>query len=159
MQPRTEGRQRCLSFQLSVDPRTRVYQYRDYLGNTVHHFDVPGKHLELQIVAEALVEMSLRPSFRSDWRLRPGTSSIALGHRRLLGNDDAQPVRAAHDALLSSIEPLQRPASRRSARFLRELNASIYNWFDYVPKATRVDSPIDHAIETRRASARISRTS
>ena len=34
--------------------------------------------------------------------------------------------------------------------FLRELNESIFNWFDYVPKATHVDSPIDHAIETRR---------
>ena len=44
MHPRTEGGQRCLSFQLSVDPRTRVYEYRDYLGNMVHHFDVPGQH-------------------------------------------------------------------------------------------------------------------
>jgi transglutaminase-like putative cysteine protease len=34
--------------------------------------------------------------------------------------------------------------------FLRELNESIYTWFDYVPKATHVDSPIDQAIETRR---------
>src|SRR5207248_956243 len=33
--------------------------------------------------------------------------------------------------------------------FLRELNESIYTWFDYVPKATHVDSPIEHAIETR----------
>jgi len=41
MQPRSDGPQRCLSFQLSVHPRRRVYSYRDYLGNTVHHFDVP----------------------------------------------------------------------------------------------------------------------
>ena len=58
MHPRTEGAQRCLSFQLSVDPRTRVYEYRDYLGNMVHHFDVPGQHRELTIVAEALVEIA-----------------------------------------------------------------------------------------------------
>ena len=32
--------------------------------------------------------------------------------------------------------------------FLRQLNHDIYEWFDYVPKSTRVDSPIDHAIET-----------
>ena len=43
MHPRTEGFQRCLSFQLSVDPRARVNVYRDYLGNSVHHFDVPGE--------------------------------------------------------------------------------------------------------------------
>jgi transglutaminase-like putative cysteine protease len=31
--------------------------------------------------------------------------------------------------------------------FLRELNGAIYDWFEYVPKSRRVDSPIDHAIE------------
>ena len=30
-----------------------------------------------------------------------------------------------------------------------ELNALLYQWFDYVPKSTRVDSPIDHALEVR----------
>src|SRR5580658_1002167 len=61
MHPRTDGAQRSLSFQLSVDPRTQVYSYRDYLGNTVHHFDVPGKHMKLRIIAEALVEMQETP--------------------------------------------------------------------------------------------------
>src|SRR6516162_3548708 len=57
MHPRTEGGQRCLSFQLTVDPRAQVNWYRDYLGNSVHHFDVPGQHKELAVLAEALVEM------------------------------------------------------------------------------------------------------
>src|SRR5271165_3789220 len=57
MQPRTEGTQRCLNFQLSVLPRARVAWYRDYLSNTVHHFDVPGQHRQLVIVAEALVDV------------------------------------------------------------------------------------------------------
>ena len=61
MHPRTDGARRSLSFQLSVDPRTQVYSYRDYLGNTVHHFDVPGKHMRLRIVAEALVEVQSPP--------------------------------------------------------------------------------------------------
>ena len=41
-------------------PRTRVASYRDYLGNTVHHFDVPGQHRQLIIVAEALVDVGRR---------------------------------------------------------------------------------------------------
>src|SRR4051794_37300084 len=69
MHPRTEGGQRCLSFQLSVDPRTRMYEYRDYLGNSVHHFDVPGKHRELKIVAEALIEIETAPELPE--RLEP----------------------------------------------------------------------------------------
>ena len=33
---------------------------------------------------------------------------------------------------------------------LKELNQAIYEWFEYVPKSTRVDSPIDEAIESRK---------
>src|ERR1700736_5806440 len=57
MQPRSDGPQRCLTFQLTVHPRARVQFYRDYLGNTVHHFDVPGGHKQLAIVADALVDV------------------------------------------------------------------------------------------------------
>ena len=33
---------------------------------------------------------------------------------------------------------------------LRQLNAAIHHHFDYTPKATRVDSPIDEALHTRK---------
>ena len=43
------------------------------------------------------------------------------------------------------------PPSRRSAVLLRQLNASLYHWFDYVPRSTRhVNSPIDEALESRK---------
>ena len=32
---------------------------------------------------------------------------------------------------------------------LREINGLLYNYFNYVPRSTRVDSPIDEAIESR----------
>ena len=72
-QPRTEYHQRCLSFDLLVSPKTRVMSYRDYLGNTIHHFTVPGKHTQLQIIAESRVETSPPPSLpdrlpESAWR-------------------------------------------------------------------------------------------
>src|ERR1043166_1424252 len=61
MHPRTEGSQRCLSFGLAVKPRTRVMSYHDYLGNAVHHFDIPGHHTQLTITAEATVEIGAPP--------------------------------------------------------------------------------------------------
>ncbi len=42
MHPRSEGNQHCLTFQLAVSPRARVFSYRDYLGNNTHYFDVAG---------------------------------------------------------------------------------------------------------------------
>jgi len=151
MHPRTEGGQRCLSFQLSVDPRTRVYEYRDYLGNSVHHFDVPGHHRELKIVAEALVEIEPAPELPDSlepaaWDELDRQAAAGDYWEMLMPSQFAQP----NEALLSLIEPLRVRRRDDPLGFLRELNAAIYDWFEYVPKATRVDSPIDHAIEVRK---------
>src|SRR6185436_11696862 len=61
MQPRAEGAQRCLKFDLITQPRARILGYRDYLGNVVHHFDIPGKHSQLKITAESTVEIAATP--------------------------------------------------------------------------------------------------
>src|ERR1700709_2146192 len=57
MHPRTEQTHRCLTFHLSVSPRCGVFSFRDHLANQVHHFDIPGPHGQLVIVAESLVEV------------------------------------------------------------------------------------------------------
>ncbi len=151
MHPRTEGGQRCLSFQLSVEPRTRVYEYRDYLGNTVHHFDVPGHHRELKIVAEALVEIEPAPEppdglEPSAWDDLDAQAAAGDYWEMLMPSQFAQPT----EALFGLIESLGVQRRGDPLRFLRELNSAVYEWFEYVPKATRVDSPIDHAIEVRK---------
>jgi transglutaminase-like putative cysteine protease len=42
---------------VTVTPRSGVRSYRDYLGNVVHHFDVPSAHRQLTIVAETMVDV------------------------------------------------------------------------------------------------------
>src|SRR5436190_6043193 len=56
MQPRSDGPQRCVRFGLSTTPSARVRMYGDPEGNTVHHFNIPGRHTRLIVTAEALVE-------------------------------------------------------------------------------------------------------
>ncbi len=151
MHPRTELNQRCLSFQLSVDPRTRVHAYRDYLGNSVHHFNVPGKHLGLRILAESRVELAPAPELPES--LAPDAWDEV---DRLCAAGDywemLVPSHFAHgseplEALIRQLD-VQRRADPLT--FLRELNTAVYSWFEYVPKSTRVDSPIEHAIEARK---------
>src|SRR5258708_12080781 len=57
MQPRSDEGQRCLSFSLDVRPAAAVMQYRDFLGNIVHHFDIAGSHSELTVKAQSLVDV------------------------------------------------------------------------------------------------------
>src|SRR5580693_7417846 len=61
MHPRSDAQQRCLTFHLSVSPRCRIFNFRDHLGNHVHHFDIPVQHEQLVIVAESLVEIQNIP--------------------------------------------------------------------------------------------------
>lgn len=151
MHPRTEGTQRCLSFQLSVDPRARVNSYRDYLGNSVHHFDVPGRHQQLRILSEALVEVDPPPVLPA--RLRPDAwrdldREVAEGdYWEML--ESSQFVRPT-DALEGLIRDLKIERREDPLTFLKELSSDLYAWFEYAPKSTSVDSPIDHAIETRK---------
>ncbi|MBA2602666.1 MAG: transglutaminase family protein, partial [Acidobacteria bacterium] len=44
MHPRTETTQRCFTFQLSVNPKARIFAFVDHMGNHVHHFDLPAHH-------------------------------------------------------------------------------------------------------------------
>lgn len=150
MHPRNEGAQRCTTFQLSVSPRARVSWYRDYLGNTVHHFDVPGHHRKLLIVAESVVDM--RPAPHLPWALHPNAwndldSQVGAEDywEMLMPSTFARP--SSNLAELAASLGVQRRGDPLS--LLRELNASLYHWFDYRPKTTRVDSPIDEALDNR----------
>ena len=99
MHPRSDQNQRCLTFHLSVSPRCRVFSYRDHLANHVHHFDIPGQHGQLVIVAESLVEVQPQAA-------GAGVAGAALaweeldahgGAGRLLGDAAAERVCGADD--------------------------------------------------------------
>lgn len=151
MHPRSDGNQRCLNFQLLVSPRARVMQYRDYLGNSIHHFDVPTPHTQLAIVAEALVDMQPPTPVpyslpTSAWDALDRMVSEGDYYEMLMPSHFAKPT----PALMDLGRKLGAQRKDDPLRTLRELNASMYHWFDYVPQSTKVDSPIDQAIEAGR---------
>lgn len=150
MRPRTEGLQRCLDFQLRTSPRSQIMSYRDYLGNTVHHFDIPGLHTHLTITAEALVELTppspipeaLEPTA---WAALDALTRDGGFYDMLMPSHFAQPTRRLQDlAHELHIERRDDPLS-----LLREINSAVYYAFAYVSQSTQVDSPIDDALRTR----------
>ena len=150
MHPRSDGNQRCLTFHLSVSPRCRVFSYRDHLQNHVHHFDIPGQHGQLVIVAESLVE--LQPTAQVPAFLAPDAwedlDEMVQGGdfwEMLHPSEFAQPTEAL-DALAErfGVERKDDPLMA-----LQRLNHQMYEYFDYKPKSTKVDSPIDLALSTR----------
>jgi transglutaminase-like putative cysteine protease len=147
MHPRSDLNQHCLTFSLSVSPRCRVFSYRDHLGNNVQHFDIPGEHNQLVIVAESVVEQQVLPEVP---RFLSPDAWAAL--------DDMVDAGDYWEMLLPSTFAVQTPAvtllatqmgvTRRDDPMLlaQELNERLFDYFRYVPRSTRADSPIDEAI-------------
>ncbi len=149
LQPRSDGEQRCLNFALNVDPAANVMQYRDFMGNVVHHFDIAGKHTVVKVTAQSAVEVQSvaapRAADSGDW-----ADLDAL----VAGNDYWEMLLPSHFAQSSaSLEQLATELGfeRRGnpLGMLTELNEAIYKLFAYVPNSTKVDSPIEDALETR----------
>jgi transglutaminase-like putative cysteine protease len=152
MQPRTEGNQRCLNFELKVKPNALVMQYRDFLGNVVHHFDIAGKHTELNIKAQSMIEVLPAPALEND-RDNAMTWS-ALDSEVEAGNfwEMLLPSGFAHPTPLLQQLMREMALARRTTPLetLLEINHYIHQAFAYVPKSTNVDSPIDHALSERK---------
>jgi transglutaminase-like putative cysteine protease len=147
LHPRTEGTQRCLGFDLTVDPEARRFEHQDYLGNVIHSFDIPVSHTELLITAEARVASAPLPALpaalgadawaRLDAQVAQGDfwealapSTLVSPTPRLLELARAWDIRRRDDPLA----------------LLGEINNRIYRTFKYVPQSTTVDSAIDDAL-------------
>jgi transglutaminase-like putative cysteine protease len=149
MQPRSEGEQRCLNFYLDVNPHAAIMAYRDFLGNIVHHFDIPGRQTQIKITAKALVEMqpipTPQPADAYGWS--DFDSHVARGDfwEMLLPSRYA----CSTDLLQELAGELHLERRATPLETLLELNLAVYRTFDYVPNSTKVDSPIDDALRSR----------
>ena len=150
MQPRSDEGQRCLSFSLDVRPAAAIMQYRDFLGNVVHHFDIAGSHAELTIKTQAVVEVLPKadPFVEIGRTWDDLDALVAQGDywEMLLPSTFAQPT-----PLLNKLAS-ELKLERRGTPFvlLLEITQSIYGKFAYVPHSTAVDSPIDVALAERK---------
>ncbi len=149
MQPRSEGNQRCLSFNLHVDPAANITQYQDFTGNAVHHFDIAGSHGEVKVTAQSTVQVDAvsppRASEAGDWADLDALTAAEDYWEMLL------PSQFSHSTDALEVLAKQLKCERRGSPLdvLTDLNEGIYKLFDYVPNSTEVDSPIEDALATR----------
>jgi transglutaminase-like putative cysteine protease len=149
MQPRTDARQRCLSFSLDLSPRATMMMYRDFFGNAVHHFDIPGQHELIEVAAQAVVEVlpPLVPhaSAVCDWGELDARVAQGDYWEMMLPSHYARPT----ELLEKLREKLDLKRRGNPLELLQELNTQMYEFFEYAPNTTEVDSPIDDALESR----------
>ena len=150
MQPRGDARQRCLRFELTTQPRARVFAYQDSLGNVVHHFDIPSRHSRLWVTADAVVEMA--SALPIPERL-PDAAWVDLDEMAATGErwHSLQPSYFARETslLIELAEQLKLQRDADPLTFMRRLNYALFHTFTYAQSQTEVDSPIDVALKAR----------
>jgi len=152
MHPRSEGNQRCFVFQLSVNPRARIFAYTDSYGNLVHHFDLPSRHGQLTIISDALVNIDVQPSVLAPMDYEGWSHLEQLVEEEdywdmLMPSHFARPSPELEE-LAKEIGARERDG-RSPLAFLQDLAAGVHRTFSYVKRSTAVRSPIEHALRSR----------
>jgi transglutaminase-like putative cysteine protease len=152
MHPRSEGNQRCFVFQLSVNPRARIFGYTDSYGNLVHHFDLPSRHSHLTIISDALVNIEAQPSIPEVMEYQAWQELEELIEKKDYW-DMLMPSYFARSSpelekLAEEIGATERK-KRSPLEFLRDISSGLYRSFSYVKKSTAVNSPIEEALRSR----------
>jgi transglutaminase-like putative cysteine protease len=148
--PRTDALQQCYSFELSSTPHAQLFSYQDFMGNMVHHFDIPSPHDELKLESRALVEVRDPPTI-------PQSLPAAAWDELDRLYDQGEHLEMTMPSAFARPEPLLEELREECGMIrrddplslLRELNASLYRCFEYSPRSTHARSPISDALKLR----------
>ena len=148
--PLSRDGQSCLLYELHVLPTPSILSYIDPFGNDVRHFAQPREHAEVAVKSRAVVDVQVGPPLpfaldRDDWT-RLDELVASEGHWDVLQPSRYIPSTPLLDELVTEFDARRRddPLS-----LLKELRHRVFTTFEFKPQATRVDSPIDDALEKR----------
>jgi transglutaminase-like putative cysteine protease len=153
MHPRSEHAQRCFTFELTVNPKARLFSYMDHLGNSIYHFDMPQPHTELTIVADALVDVEPPPDLPEAMAPEAWAELDEMVARddywdMLMPSQFARPSEELEQlAKKLGIDTRNR---RDPLTLIRDLNKCLFDEIEYAKESTSVDSPIEDALRSRR---------
>ena len=132
VRPSDDARQRVQSYELKVDPRGPIREYRDVFGNWVETWNHRPPHNRIAVEARSVVET--RPAWAAPVDLPPGE------RWRLL----------RHDGPVMDVPPVAELAEIAGAggeEALAELTAEIKRRFVYEPNVTNVSSTVADLVE------------
>lgn len=150
--PRDTDRQRCLSFQLDIDPAPADRSTsRDLFGNVSSYFQVTDRHRELSVVGNSIVEVDPPPA-----GLLTGAATEPWERARPRGPAGVRAVEFTLDLRPAEITPAVREyaapsfAPGRPLRaVLADLNARIFADFTYRSGSTTVSTRLDQVLTAR----------
>ncbi|MDO8433871.1 MAG: transglutaminase N-terminal domain-containing protein [Candidatus Binatus sp.] len=147
VRPRDSATQRCVQFELQIEPHPSTIEYADYYGNTVHAFAIYPPHNSLSVTATSIVEQM--PEV-------PAAMQRVTIEEFLMR--DAIRSQAEYDFLNASRHVPFSPAMKKFfwlsrpdpaedvTAYATRINESIRQQFEYEPGRTRVHSTADEIL-------------
>jgi transglutaminase-like putative cysteine protease len=150
MQPLSDAWQRCLHFALTTVPQSRIMVYQDHDGNTVHHFDIPGRHARLTLIAEAMVDSVPPDPLPGEAAPTAWADLDALAASGEWFEFLARSTFTGRTPLLDELaDEFKLGRDDHPLMVIQRVMTQISSAFEYRPLTTRVDSPIDDALSVR----------
>lgn len=146
LRPLDDADQRCLSFDLSVDPPAKIFSYEEK-GGMVHHFVVRTPHNALTIQAETVVETTLANPFlelnlvEDDWT---EIDPLVARFPEFLASTPRVPILDAARELAEAV-----PTRTSVAQYAIDLCERVHDLLGYDTDATHVHTPLSYVIEHR----------
>lgn len=146
LQPLDGDDQRCLSFDLKIEPEAKIFSYNEQ-GGTVHHFVVRTPHTALTITAETTVETFLVNPFEglnlieNDWN---GLAGLSDRYPEFLASTPRVPILDAARQIAESV-----PVRASIAQYAIDVGERIHSLLSYDFDATHVHTPLSYVIEHR----------
>ena len=151
--PRDSARQRCLTFDLDIDPQPADRSSsRDAYGNLSSYFHVTQRHRALTVVGNSVVEVDPPPPglYGSGAALQPWESARPAGCDGVLAVEFALDLRPPE--ITDSVREYAAPSfgpGRPLIEVLRDLNARIFSDFTYRSGSTTVSTQVAQVLTAR----------
>lgn len=148
--PRDTTRQRCLNFDLSVDPAPADRSTsRDAYGNISTYFHITERHHALTVVGDSIVEVDSPPPelFCAGPALQPWESALPTCPEGVFASEFALDLRPPEisDEVREYAAPSFTPG-RPLIEVVRDLNARIFSDFTYRSGATTVSTRVNEVL-------------
>jgi transglutaminase-like putative cysteine protease len=149
MEPVSDERQRCHSFQIVVSQPANLSRYVDGFGNRVHHFNILSPQQTLRILAASVVETDTDRANPMDSEAAFPINDASLPLETMDFLSFGGPVR--HTVLLAPILEELKPRERaRVGMWVCQVAEHIRSHFEYARDVTDASSPIDDVLRARK---------
>ena len=151
--PRDTARQRCLAFELDIDPDpSDRSEHRDAYGNVSSYFHITERHHALTVVGQSVVEVDPpAPDFyTAGAAAAPWESARPSGPEGILASEFTLDLRPPEitDAVREYAAPSFAPG-RPLIEVIGDLNTRIFTDFTYRSGATTVSTQVDEVLTAR----------